>query len=39
MEKPWYAPEGMLISKLKELVPTQFAEVRDEFVKEAVQNY
>lgn len=39
MEKPWYAPEGMLISKLKELVPTQFAEVRDEFVKEAVRNY
>lgn len=39
MEKPWYAPEGVLISKLKELVPAQFAEVRDEFVKEAVQNY
>lgn len=39
MEKPWYAPESILISKLKELVPTQFAEVRDQFMSEASKNY
>lgn len=39
VEKPWFAPEGIFISKLKEMVPSQFAEVRDQVMQETVNNY
>lgn len=39
IEKPWFAPEGIFISKFKEMVPDQFAEVRDQVMQETVNNY
>lgn len=39
VEKPWFAPEGIFVSKFKEMVPAQFAEVRDQLMQETVNNY
>lgn len=39
VQKPWYAPEGVFVERLKETLPAQFADMRDQAALQAAQNY
>jgi hypothetical protein len=39
IQKPWYAPESVFVERLKETLPAQFADMRDQAMVQASQNY